>query len=421
MSTLRAELLAAARELVEKQQKETALPLTASAPASMSGSRKRRFSEDTAEATETKQHSVVKLEVESKKSPDVFPNPSTSSLPVPSWASHNGLIQGCRNVTAYRPLRCIDQGTYGRVFLAEDRETGERVALKQIKFETASVNEGFPMTALREMGLLLSLIHPNIIRTREVVIGRDLDKVYMVMDYMPYNMRDFLEKLPSGTQFTQGEVKCLMQQLVEGLAHIHGKWVMHRDLKTANLLISPNGRLTICDFGLARTYGHPRRSYTETVVSLWYRAPEVLLSKGDYGPALDMWAVGCIFAEFLTREPLFPARGESEAISLIFSLLGTPSAKHWEGWKSLPNVAALRAAERNHPPKSLRGALKLGGVGTAHIGGAQLSDAGLSLLMALLEVNPEKRISAEAALEHPWFSEYPPPCDPRLLPAFPAK
>ena len=407
--SLRAELLAAARELAEKQR---VLPPAPSSEAS-SASRKRRLSED-GPPTERQAVSMPLHLPEDSKKEGVVP------LPVPSWASHNSLLNGCRNVTAYRPIRCIDQGTYGRVFLAEDKETGEPVALKQIKFETASLNEGFPMTALREVGLLLSMRHPNIIRTREVVIGRDLDKVYMVMDYMPHNMRDFLEKLPSGTMFTQGEVKCLLQQLLKGLAHVHSKWVMHRDLKTANLLISSSGTLTICDFGLARTHGHPARDYTETVVTLWYRAPEVLLGLRTYGVALDMWAVGCIFAEFLTREPLFPARGEAEAVSLIFSLLGTPSSTNWPGWKSLPNVATLRAAERNHPPKSLRGVLKLGGLGTAHAGGAQLSEAGLDLLLSLLEVNPEKRATAESALQHPWFSEYPPPCDPRLLPAFPA-
>jgi cell division cycle 2-like protein len=336
-------------------------------------------------------------------------------------------------VTVYKPIRCIDQGTYGRVFLAEDRETGESVALKQIKFESTSQNEGFPVTALREVGLLLSLHHPNIIRTREVVVGRDLDKVYMVMDYMPHNMRDFLERLPPGAHFTQGEVKCLLGQLLAGLAHTHSHWVMHRDLKTANLLISPSGRLTLCDYGLARTHGHPPRPLTPSVVTLWYRPPEVLLGLPTYDFALDLWAVGCIFAEFLTREPLFPARSEGDALALIFSTLGTPSGGDWPGWRDLPNVGALRAGERNHPPRLLRDVLRVGGGsgggsgggGTssgpmAYAGRPQLSDAGLHLLTALLQLNPQARITAEEALEHPWFKEYPPPCDPRLLPAFPS-
>jgi cell division cycle 2-like protein len=357
--------------------------------------------------------------------PPAAPSAASAAAPAapPGWSLHNGLLAGCRNVTAYKPIRAIDEGAYGRVFHAQDRETGEDVALKMVKFEVAHTNEGFPVTALREVNALLLLRHPNLVRCREVVVGRGFDKVYLVLDFMPHNVRDYLDKLPRGSLFTQGEVKCLMAQLLAGVAAMHGAWVMHRDLKPANLLISGEGTLVICDFGLARPFGAPLREHTPGVVTLWYRAPEVLLGLPRYGPAVDLWAVGCIFAEFLTREPLFPAKAEAAVLAAHCALLGTPRDAEWPGWRELPLAATLRAGERGGgavPATPLRAALRLGGVGAAHAGGAQLSEAGLDLLQALLAMNPERRISAEEALRHAWFAEYPPPCDPRLLPAFPS-
>ena len=330
-------------------------------------------------------------------------------------------------MACYKPVVAIDEGTYGKVWLARDRETGEHVALKQIKFEVAAANEGFPVTALRETNVLLSLAHPNVVRVREMVVGATVDKVYMVMDYMPHNLRAFLERLPKGAAFTQAEVKCLLLQLLRGLAFIHEKWFVHRDLKTDNLLIDNEGRLCICDFGLARRYGEPLRAYTPGVVTLYYRAPELLLGQRVYGPAVDVWSAGAIFAEFLTKQVLFPARAEAETVQAIFRLLGTPTDAAWPGWRDLPEVRRLRANERQFPPAtpaSLRKALRLpGGGGTGAFAGGGVtfaSDLGLDLLLGLLTLDPERRITAAEALRHPYFSEAPAACDPRLLPAFPS-
>ena len=328
-------------------------------------------------------------------------------------------MRGCRSVGCYRPVAAIDEGTYGKVWLAEDRETGERVALKQIKFDQVAASEGFPITALRETNVLLALSrHPNVIRVREMVVGSSVDKVYMAMDYMPHNLRSFLERLPRGTFFTQAEVKCLVLQLLRGVAFMHERWFLHRDLKTDNLLIDNEGRLCVCDFGLARRFGDPLRAYTPGVVTLWYRAPEVLLGERVYGPAADMWSVGCIFAEVLTKAPLFASGGEQEAAAQIFRLLGTPSEQDWPGWRQLPNVRSLRAAERQFAPQGLRKALRLGGA-AGFASSAFVSDAGLELLQGLLALDPARRTTAAEALAHRWWAEDPPPCDPRLLPAFP--
>lgn len=344
---------------------------------------------------------------------------STLALSIQALTS-NSFVRGCRSVAAYRPIHAIDEGTYGKVFLAEDRATKERVAIKQIKFDAVSANEGFPLTALREVGTLLELSgHPNIVRAREMVVGASLDKVYMVMDFMPHNAKEWLAKLPLGMSFTAAEVKCLAQQLIRGVAAAHAKWVMHRDLKPANILIGAGGRLQLCDFGLARKFGAPLREATGTVVTLWYRAPELLLGTRTYGPAVDIWAAGAIIAEFLTRTPLFPAQNEADALALIFRLRGTPTDADWGGWRNLPNARALRAGERQYAPRPLRTALGFGGSSGVG-GGAQCSDTGIALLSAMLTLDPSKRITAGEALAHPWFAEAPPPCDPRLLPEFPS-
>ena len=365
----------------------------------------------------------------------LFPHSTTttqssliSQTKLPSWITHNSLFSGCRYVNSYRPIHAIDEGTYGKVWLAEDKETGEKVALKQIKFDKISTNEGFPLTALREINILLTLKHPNIICVREMVIGNSLDKVYMVMDYMPHNLSDFLHRLPAGTYFTQAEIKCLMLQLLQGMAFMHEKWFIHRDLKTQNLLINNQGILNICDYGLARYYGQPLLPYTQPVVTLWYRAPELLLGAPIYGPEIDMWSIGCIFAELLTKKPLFHTRNEAETIKEIFKLFGTPNDNQWPQWKSLPLVKTLRAHERNYPPQNIRKVLRLGGGSHSTTSGgmgftttsSNISDQGIDLLMKMLDYNPETRITAIEALDHPWFQETPLPIDPRLLPAFPS-
>ena len=328
-------------------------------------------------------------------------------------------------MSCYIPVGKIDEGTYGEVFAATDARSGARFALKKVKMGAVSANEGFPITALRETNLLLSLgrpqPHPNIVSVREMVVGSSLDKVYMVMEMMEHDLKAALGAMRGA--LSQAEVKCLLQQLLAGVAHLHARWVIHRDLKPSNLLLDNAGRLVICDFGMARSYGQPLRSYTQPVVTLWYRAPELLLGATHYGPPVDVFACGAIFAELLTRRPLFrtASGAEGEMLGLVFALLGTPTEESWPGWASLPAAQGLRFKPR--PPASLRGALGLaGGAGGGFGGGATtaISDAGLDLLRGMLTLDPAQRISAAEALSHRWFAESPPPCDPRLMPSLPS-
>ena len=139
--------------------------------------------------------------------------------------------------------------------------------------------------------------------------------IFMVMEYMEHDLKRFMGTLEH--PFSQSQVKCLMLKLFEGIKHLHDNWVLHRDLKTSNILLNNQGELKICDFGLARQYGSPLKTYTSLVVTLWYRSPELLLGCREYSTAVDMWSLGCIMAEFLAKEPLFNGKNELDQLDKV--------------------------------------------------------------------------------------------------------
>lgn len=228
-------------------------------------------------------------------------------------------LQGCRSVEEFKHLNHIAEGTYGIVYRAQDKRTEEIVALKRLKMEKE--REGFPITSLREINTLLKGQHPNIVTVREIVVGCNMDKIFIVMDYVEHDFKTLMETMKAKNQsFLPGEVKCLTQQLLRAVAHLHDNWILHRDLKTSNLLLSHKGILKVGDFGLAREYGSPLKPYTSIVVTLWYRAPELLLCCKEYSTPIDMWSVGCIFAEFLSMSALFPGQSETDQLNKIFKV-----------------------------------------------------------------------------------------------------
>jgi cell division cycle 2-like protein len=320
------------------------------------------------------------------------------------------MLQGCRSVDEFERLNKIDEGTYGVVYRAKDKKTGEVVALKKVKMEKEK--EGFPLTALREINILLSFDHPSIVDVKEVVVGSSLDSIFMVMEYMEHDLKALMETMKQ--PFSQSEVKCLMLQLLEGTKYLHDNWVLHRDLKTSNLLLNNRGELKICDFGLARQYGSPLKPYTHLVVTLWYRAPELLLGAKQYSTAIDMWSLGCIMAELLSKEPLFNGKTEFDQLDKIFRILGTPDETIWPGFSKLPGVKVNFV---KHQYNLLRRKFPATSFTTAPV----LSDAGFDLLNKLLTYDPEKRITAEAALKHEWFKEVPLPKSKDFMPTFPAQ
>ncbi|XP_075969515.1 cyclin dependent kinase 11B pitslre isoform X2 [Anticarsia gemmatalis] len=317
-------------------------------------------------------------------------------------------LQGCRSVEEFQCLNRIEEGTYGVVYRARDKTTEEIVALKRLKMEKEK--EGFPITSLREINTLLKGQHPNIVTVREIVVGSNMDKIFIVMDYVEHDLKSLMETMRGKKQvFLPGEVKCLMTQLLKAVHHLHDNWILHRDLKTSNLLLSHKGVLKVGDFGLAREYGSPLRQYTPVVVTLWYRAPELLLCCKEYSTPIDMWSVGCIFAEFIAMKPLFPGKSEVDQLNRIFKDMGTPSESIWPGYNELPAVQKMTFAE--HPSGGLR----------QRIGADLLSETGLTLLNGFLTYNPAKRVTADAALEHAYFKEQPVAIEPAMFPTWPAK
>ncbi|CAM8879519.1 unnamed protein product [Rhodiola kirilowii] len=320
------------------------------------------------------------------------------------------MLQACRSVDEFERLNKIDEGTYGVVYRARDNKSGEIVALKKVKMERE--REGFPLTSLREINILLSFHHPSIVDVKEVVVGSSLDSIFMVMEYMEHDLKGLMETMKQ--PYSQSEVKCLMIQLLEGVKYLHDNWVLHRDLKTSNLLLNNRGELKICDFGLSRQYGSPLKPYTQLVVTLWYRAPELLLGAKQYSTAIDMWSLGCIMAELLSKKPLFDGKTEVEQLDKIFRTLGTPSEAIWPGFSKLPGVKVNFV---KHQYNLLRKKFPA----TSFTGSPVLSDAGFNLLNKLLTYDPDKRITAEAALNHDWFREVPLPKSKEFMPTFPAQ
>jgi len=307
------------------------------------------------------------------------------------------MLQSCRSVCEFEMIKKINEGTYGVVYKARDKKTGELVALKKVK--TNIERDGYPMSSLREINILLSFNHPSIVNVKEVVVD-DFDGTFMVMEHMEYDLKGLMEvkKHP----FSMSEIKSLVRQLLEGVKYLHDNWVIHRDLKSSNILLNHDGELKICDFGLSRQYGSPLKPYTPVVVTLWYRAPELLLGAKEYSTAIDMWSVGCIMAELIAKEPLFRGKSELEQLDKIFRTLGTPDEKIWPGLSKLPGAKANFV-------KQLFNTLRKKFPAASFIGLPVLSELGFDLLQQLLTYDPEKRITAEDALLHDWFHEAPLP------------
>ena len=328
----------------------------------------------------------------------------------------------CRDVHRYEKLNRISEGTYGVVYRGRDLETNAICALKRLKIDKEQ--SGFPLTSVREINILLALEHPNIVNVSEVVMGRKHtdprdDQIFMVMEYADHDLSTVMQKRMK-QPFTVAEVKCLMLQLLSGVAYLHENWVLHRDLKTANILYTNKGQLKICDFGLARQYSSFSKRYTQMVVTLWYRAPELLLGTREYSAAIDIWSVGCIMGELLTRKPLLPGKTEIDQLQKIYDLLGNPDETVYS---EFPLWDKMRIVRQSKNPRDLQHVLEDHNIAEEMKKGntfAPNRHSGIHLLQRLLDLNPKTRISAKEALNHPWFSSHPLPKDQEMMPTFKA-
>ncbi|XP_050539861.1 uncharacterized protein LOC126904679 [Daktulosphaira vitifoliae] len=241
--------------------------------------------------------------------------------------------------TKYDKLEQIGEGTYGVVYKALDRETGKYVALKKVRMESST--EGVPSTAMREISLLKEMTHANVVKLHDVILSDK--KLFLVFEYMDYDLKKVLElrKKEYGFGLPETQIKSYLYQMLSALSYCHIHRIVHRDLKPQNLLVNKNGDIKLADFGLARAFSFPLRNYTHEVITLWYRAPEILLGAKIYTMAVDLWSLGCIFTEMFTLKPLFPGDSEIDQLFRIFRTLGTPTDETWPGVQKLQDFKPM--------------------------------------------------------------------------------
>ncbi|KAJ8957464.1 hypothetical protein NQ314_006541 [Rhamnusium bicolor] len=229
------------------------------------------------------------------------------------------------------------EGTYGVVYKAKNKLTGKNVALKRIKLEKfynkEECSEGVPATAIREITLLKGLRHSSIVELLDVM--QSTDKLYLVFEYLDLDLKRYLDN--TKRQIEKELVRSYMKQLVEALAYMHSHRILHRDLKPQNLLVDKEGHIKLADFGLSRSFSLPTRTYTHEVVTMWYRAPELLLGEKLYCTGIDIWSLGCIMAEMLMKKAIFPGDSEIDQLYKIFKIMGTPNEEIWEGISQFPD------------------------------------------------------------------------------------
>lgn len=234
------------------------------------------------------------------------------------------------------------------------------------------------------------LKHENIVALHDVIHTEN--KLMLVFEYMDKDLKKHMDSRGDRGQLEPITIKSFMHQLLRGIAFCHENRVLHRDLKPQNLLINSRGQLKLGDFGLARAFGIPVNTFSNEVVTLWYRAPDVLLGSRTYNTSIDIWSAGCIMAEMYTGRPLFPGTTNEDQLQKIFRLMGTPSERSWPGISQFPEY---KPNFQNYATQDLRMILP------------QIDQLGINLLSSMLQLRPEMRISAAAALQHPWFNDLP--------------
>lgn len=315
----------------------------------------------------------------------------------------------------------VGRGTYGHVYKAQPRHPeqipgngAKEFALKLIE------GQGFSMSACREIALLRELKHPNLIKLQRVFLTTDR-KVWLLFDYAEHDLWHIIKFHRAAKQKKQpvlvpkGMVKSLLYQILDGIHYLHSNWILHRDLKPANILVMgegpgvERGRVKIGDMGFARIFHNPLKPLAEldpVVVTFWYRAPELLLGAKHYTKAIDIWAIGCIFAELLTSEPVFFCREEDikasspyhqDQLNRIFTVMGYPSESDWQDLKKMPEYQKLtqdfkRANYANCTLQRYMDKHKI-----------KADTRSFSLLQRLLTMDPIKRVTAQDAMDDAYF------------------
>lgn len=272
------------------------------------------------------------------------------------------------------------------VFKAKDITTGDMVALKRIRLDSEA--DGVPSTAIREISLLKELDHINIVKLLDIIHAEN--KLFLVFEYLNQDLKKYMDMYTNKNGLPIAVVKSYLFQLMQGIAYCHTHRILHRDLKPQNLLLSSNGLIKLADFGLARAFGVPVRTFTHEVVTLWYRPPEILLGCKYYSTEVDIWSLGAIFSEMATHKVLFKGDSEIDQLFQIFRILGTPDEDTWPGVCKLPDY-------KNTFPKWVK----------QHLSkfNPQLNEDGIDLLQKMVIYKPEDRITAKLALTHAFFRD----------------
>ncbi|XP_071697189.1 cyclin-dependent kinase E-1 [Rutidosis leptorrhynchoides] len=316
----------------------------------------------------------------------------------------------------------IGEGTYGLVFLAKIKSNRSKsIAIK--KFKQSKDGDGVSPTAIREIMLLREISHDNVVKLVNVHINHIDMSLYLAFDYAEHDLYEIIrhhrDKVNQG--INQYTVKSILWQLLNGLNYLHSNWIMHRDLKPSNILVMGDGEeqgvVKIADFGLARIYQAPLKPLSDNgvVVTIWYRAPELLLGGKHYTSAVDMWAVGCIFAELLTLKPLFqgqevkatPNPFQLDQLDKIFKVLGHPTVDKWPTLAHLPHWQSDQQHIQGH---------KYDSPGLYSVVHLSPKNPAYDLLSKMLEYDPRKRITAAQALDHEYFRMEPLPGRNALVP-----
>jgi len=335
---------------------------------------------------------------------------SSEALPQPAAAPegqgkiNSFMVAGTRfDVDSrYTLIKPIGHGAYGVVCSALDNVTGEKVAIKKINKAFEHLTD--TKRTLREVKLLRHFNHENVIRIKDILRPASLERfedVYIVSELMDTDLHQIIS---SPQPLTDDHCQYFLYQILRALKYIHSAHVLHRDLKPSNLLLNGNCDLKVCDFGLARV-AHPEENHagfmTEYVATRWYRAPEIMLSWKEYTKAIDVWSVGCIFAELLGRKPLFPGKDYIHQLNLITDVIGTPDEEDIESIESekARRYIASLPFKLPIPPARIY---------------PNANPDGIDLLQQMLVFHPGKRITVEDALAHPYLSSLHDPSDEPL-------
>ena len=294
----------------------------------------------------------------------------------------------------YQAVERLGKGTYGTVYKARKKSDNKFYAIKKIKNELD--NEGIPSTALREIAILKKMKNPNVVNVEGIAFNNH--NIELCLEYCKYDLKKLIDEKKHDSSFYNVKfVKNMMYQLLKGVEHLHSHKILHRDLKPQNILVDDNGWiLKLADFGLSRVYSIPIRPYTKEVLTLWYRAPEMMLGINNYAIGLDIWSIGCIFVELYLGKPFVMGDSEIDQLFKLFQIYGTFNELTLPGYKNFPYF------DQDFPfwkGIGLKNYLKQ----RSHI--IPIDDTAFNLMEKMLAIDPCKRITCKEALNHPYFND----------------